>query len=176
MFGVSDKLKFLKYDTPGAKFEQHYDALYYKSENERSCITMQWYLNDGMEGGQTTFFNEKFKGGEYRHDPKLGSCLFFRQKGWLHEGSVLTKGIKYTVRAEIMYKWLTETEIASFQPIKCNKCGAFTKFIKSESETNPFLRCKCTPLNCLSCKRGNCQYCSVTIAYPKDADSENTKQ
>jgi hypothetical protein len=165
---LSEKLKYLKYDTPGAKFEQHYDACCYKSPTERSVFSMQWYLNDGMEGGQTTFFNERFKEGEYHHVPVRGSCLFFRQKGWLHEGSELKKGIKYTIRTEMMYKWFTPEEVDKVEHIKCNKCGAMTQFAKATLEDNPFLRCKCTPLNCMSCKRGHCKYCLEVIGYQED--------
>lgn len=34
--------------------------------------------------------------------------------GWLHEGAPVEKGIKYTVRNELLYKWLNNEEIEEF--------------------------------------------------------------
>ena len=36
--------------------------------------------------------------------PKVGRVLIFHQKGLLHSGAVVTRGIKYSMRTDVMYK------------------------------------------------------------------------
>lgn len=100
VLGLNERLRFLRYD-PGQYFLPHFDGMYLRENGERSYITMQLYLNEGFEGGSTTFMSRD------EHDrkevvPKTGTALVFEHK-ILHEGSVLTKGRKYAVRSDIMY-------------------------------------------------------------------------
>ena len=81
-----------------------------RDNGERSYITFQAYLNDGFEGGCTTFLNnsvwEKDKTTvedvKYEVVPRKGSVLIF-QHDMLHEGSELLSGRKYSVRTDVMY-------------------------------------------------------------------------
>src|SRR5687768_4661967 len=57
---INERMRFLKYDHPGAKFAPHCDGTFPRSKTERSVITMQIYLNEGMKGGETTFFSDAF--------------------------------------------------------------------------------------------------------------------
>lgn len=112
--GLNERLRFLRYD-PGQKFEPHHDGMYMRSPKdvqgrpgyegrvgERSLITIQIYLNEGFEGGETRFINTKTR--EVSDCvPKTGLVLVFQQKGLLHEGCALVKGRKYTIRTEVMY-------------------------------------------------------------------------
>ncbi len=59
---VNERMRFLKYDHPGASFKPHCDGNFMRSNNERSLITMQIYLNEEMEGGATTFYSDVFPG------------------------------------------------------------------------------------------------------------------
>lgn len=44
-----------RYD-PGDKFKAHYDGSYVRPDGSaETYITLQIYLNEGMEGGETTF-------------------------------------------------------------------------------------------------------------------------
>ena len=63
---------------------------------------MQLYLHDVPEefGGATTFIGA---GKNFPCQPKCGSALVFTQN-LLHEGSLVKKGIKYTMRTEVMYR------------------------------------------------------------------------
>lgn len=54
------------------------------------------YLNDGYEGGETTFNNITVK-------PKQGTVLLFFHD-LEREGSSVKKGIKYVLRTDIMYR------------------------------------------------------------------------
>ncbi|XP_070199983.1 uncharacterized protein [Littorina saxatilis] len=97
-------LRFLRYD-PGHFFKPHYDGKHKRENGERSFFSLQLYLNEGFEGGSTTFLS--------RHDterlervevvPKTGSVLIF-QHDIYHEGSELIKGRKYAMRSDVMYQ------------------------------------------------------------------------
>ena len=74
------------------------------------------YLNEGFEGGETRFFEEKDKKsrrGEGRARkfnnrvrfsvrPTTGSVVVFDHL-LLHEGSEVTSGVKYAVRSDLVY-------------------------------------------------------------------------
>jgi len=105
--GLNERLRFLRYD-PGHNFKAHQDGMYYRNSGpkmgERSYITVQIYLNEGFEGGETTFYRD----GENEEDtipvvPRIGSVLIF-QHDMLHEGSLLKAGRKYAIRTDVMYK------------------------------------------------------------------------
>ena len=72
-----------------------------------SRITVQLYLHDVPEefGGATTFIGA---GKNFPCQPKCGSALVFTQN-LLHEGSLVKKGIKYTMRTEVMYRLKDKT-------------------------------------------------------------------
>ena len=100
--GLNERLRFLKY-YPGQYFKPHYDGSYRRPDgSEQSFVTIQLYLNEGFEGGNTTFMSQS--GGEnVGVVPKIGRVLVF-QHDILHEGSVLETGTKYTMRTDVMYK------------------------------------------------------------------------
>merc|ERR1712170_135607 len=68
---------------------------------ERSFITFIVYLNEGFEGGATTFYNVGIKD-PVPCVPETGKALIF-QHDILHEGSKLLKGQKYAFRTDVMY-------------------------------------------------------------------------
>ena len=107
--GVNERFRFLKYSA-GQYFKPHFDGTYKRPDGRsRSMVTIQIYLNEGMEGGTTTILSPSITGETYKEDdviarvvPKVGRILLF-DHNTMHEGSLLTKGVKYTVRTEIMY-------------------------------------------------------------------------
>jgi prolyl 4-hydroxylase len=103
--GLNEFFRFYRY-SDGEYFKPHYDGCFARDNLERSFITVQVYLNDGFEGGETTFFSKKFKNEDntWKCIPKTGSCLLFMHAGWLHEGSELISGTKYAVRSDVMYR------------------------------------------------------------------------
>jgi hypothetical protein len=96
--GLNERLRFLRYH-PGERFAPHSDGTYARENNplEVSLMTIQLYLNEGFEGGETAFLAED----EPDNDttlipppkkvevvPKTGMILAFDQD-LLHEGSLL---------------------------------------------------------------------------------------
>ena len=102
----------------------HCDGMYETPDSdERSYFTMHVYLNDSaqaldglvdmdidgedspnalLQGGATTFHGKQ-GGGFYDADPLVGRVLIFQQRGLLHSGDDVIKGVKYTMRSDLMY-------------------------------------------------------------------------
>lgn len=95
--GANERLRFYKYD-PGQWFKPHYDGAFVRSKEERSLYTFMVYLNEGMEGGATSFLDLNVD-----VVPKIGRALLF-QHHLLHEGAEVTRGVKYAVRSDIMFR------------------------------------------------------------------------
>ena len=132
----NERMRFLKY-SPGQYFKResfpfplpsrsliplpaHCDGPYWydKGKTEfQTHYTVHLYLNDSVEnnpgsdlvGGATAFLERR---GEKRVEvnPKIGSVLIFQHKGLFHEGAKVDKGTKYTMRTDILYEWVPETE------------------------------------------------------------------
>ena len=52
--GLNERLRFLRYN-PGDYFIPHFDGTYERPNGDRSFLTIQLYLNQDFEGGETTF-------------------------------------------------------------------------------------------------------------------------
>ena len=98
---MNERFRFLRY-TEGDFFKSHFDGAYTRPDNsEKSQITVQLYLNEDCEGGETTFFGPNNE--EVRVVPQPGKVLIFEHH-LLHEGSLLKSGTKYAMRTDVMYK------------------------------------------------------------------------
>ncbi|KAI0006477.1 hypothetical protein F4779DRAFT_629824 [Xylariaceae sp. FL0662B] len=108
---LNDGLRFLKYKT-GDYFRPHCDG--HSSANdgaEKSFLTVHIYLNGGgdgdiVEGGATRFATD-FEGtneGKLDINPKAGSLVIFQQRDMHHEGADVSRGTKYTLRTDVMYR------------------------------------------------------------------------
>eukprot|EP00004_Rigifila_ramosa_P025704 TRINITY_DN775_c0_g1_i1.p1 TRINITY_DN775_c0_g1~~TRINITY_DN775_c0_g1_i1.p1 ORF type:complete len:238 (-),score=49.72 TRINITY_DN775_c0_g1_i1:22-633(-) len=99
--GLNERCRFLKYN-PGDYFAPHMDGTYVRENGERSILTLQLYLNEGFGGGGTRFLDYR---GNVLYDcvPQTGSVLIFEHP-LLHEGELLTGGVKYAMRTDIMYR------------------------------------------------------------------------
>lgn len=108
--GLNERLRFLKY-TKGHFFAPHQDIAFTRGPEfeeragETSHITVQIYLNEKFRGGSTRFVSGKRY---YDVQPRIGSALVF-DHNLLHEGSLVTKGQKYSVRTDIMFTQLPPT-------------------------------------------------------------------
>lgn len=96
--GVNERFRCYRYK-PGMRFAPHSDSAFIRSDSEQSWYTFIVYLNHNFEGGNTTFIVEP----EVSIRPATGKALFF-QHALIHEGSVVTSGIKYAVRTDLMYR------------------------------------------------------------------------
>jgi len=99
---LNERCRILCY-TPGQEFASHFDGNYRRPNGDNSEVTVQLYLHDVPDenGGATTFHFGR--AGSLPCQPKVGSVLLFSQD-LEHEGSLLTKGLKYTLRTEAMYR------------------------------------------------------------------------
>jgi predicted 2-oxoglutarate/Fe(II)-dependent dioxygenase YbiX len=95
--GANERLRCYRY-APGQRFAPHYDGAFVRSPTERSRLTFLVYLNDDFAGGCTDFPDL-----EKRVAPRAGMALLF-QHHLLHEGCVVTQGVKYVVRSDVMYR------------------------------------------------------------------------
>ncbi|KAL9580581.1 MAG: hypothetical protein Q9212_004411 [Teloschistes hypoglaucus] len=109
MTRLNDSMRFLRY-LDGNYFRPHYDANFKAEESrETSFITLHLYLNESdedsiLEGGATTFHATDWSGRHVDVVPKVGRVLLFQQRGLLHSGADVTRGVKYTMRTDVMYQ------------------------------------------------------------------------
>lgn len=117
---LNEKFRYYCYDA-GYVREKHFDGAFIrKSPQEgvriQSHFTLLIYLNNGFDGGETTFYPGGFNSlppkepthKEVKVNPKMGSGLVFRHTGPnspLHEGSVhnTTDIRKCLLRSDVMY-------------------------------------------------------------------------
>jgi hypothetical protein len=88
LVGINERFRCYRYK-PGMRFAPHKDGAFHRNENEQSFYSLLVYLNEGFEGGNTTFATEP----EIAITPKTGLGLLF-QHPIIHEGSVVTAGVK----------------------------------------------------------------------------------
>lgn len=93
--GVNERLRFYRYDL-GQQFEWHYDGAFERENGERSKLTFMIYLNDGFEGGETSFESTSIV-------PQTGLALFFVHQ-IRHKGQPVIRGRKYVLRTDVMYR------------------------------------------------------------------------
>lgn len=96
--GANERFRGYRY-RPGMRFAPHADGAFVRNENEQSWYTFMVYLNEDFEGGRTTFLVEP----EVSITPETGKALLF-QHPLIHEGSVVTAGVKYVLRTDVMYR------------------------------------------------------------------------
>lgn len=100
LIGLNERLRFLKYRS-GDFFIAHKDGNY-RRKNEMTLITIQLYLNEDAVGGFTRFLNPNEEGPDLDVVPEVGMVLLF-QHDIVHEGALVTDGVKYVMRSDIFY-------------------------------------------------------------------------
>ncbi|KAL8992924.1 MAG: hypothetical protein Q9169_006730 [Polycauliona sp. 2 TL-2023] len=106
--GLNERMRFLRYHD-GDYFRPHFDGTYRTKEKTISFFTLHLYLNEAdedsvLEGGATTFHALDWSGRKLDVVPKVGRVLVFQQKGLLHSGADVKRGIKYTMRTDVMHQ------------------------------------------------------------------------
>jgi predicted 2-oxoglutarate/Fe(II)-dependent dioxygenase YbiX len=92
--GFNERFRFYRYEKQ-QQFVWHQDGTVRLSETEESLLTFMIYLNDEFEGGSTDFGWEAVR-------PVQGMALAFPHR-LRHQGSVVTGGVKYVLRTDVMY-------------------------------------------------------------------------
>ncbi|KAI9162966.1 hypothetical protein HJFPF1_04561 [Paramyrothecium foliicola] len=112
------RMRFLKY-SPGQFFKPHIDGPFWYEEDGREFetqFTLHLYLNDSanvtgsiqdLVGGATAFLSRD-RTRRLDVDPKAGSVLVFQHKNLVHEGAAVGRGVKYTMRTDILYEWVPD--------------------------------------------------------------------
>lgn len=98
LVGANEMFRCYRYK-PGMRFAPHADGPFVRNDNEQSFYSFLVYLNDGFKGGATTFFTNP----EVAIQPETGMGLLF-QHPIIHEGSIVTSGVKYVARSDLMYR------------------------------------------------------------------------
>jgi len=108
VLGLNERLRFLRY-SEGQHFAPHYDGSFERhGTNNRSYLTLQLYLSEaGTTGGGTTRFiggttYEGVRHADVDCSPERGRALIFAHD-ILHEGALVTSGVKYTIRTDVEY-------------------------------------------------------------------------
>lgn len=105
--GLNERLRFLRYGV-GHKFAPHRDGSFQRRDAEglwtleESFFTIMIYLSNVSEGGSTRFLSSVSRDNYSDVIPRPGSVLIF-EHSLLHQGSEVTKGLKYAIRSDIMY-------------------------------------------------------------------------
>lgn len=96
--GLNERFKVYKYSDPNEFFAAHYDGRFLRvPEQEESFLTILIYLNEDFEGGETSFQDGDIK-------PQTGMAALMTQGNYLHEALPVTKGTKYVLRSDVMYR------------------------------------------------------------------------
>jgi hypothetical protein len=104
--GLNETWRFSKY-SPGDEFKIHLDGKFLRNQNEQSMFTVNAYMNADFEGGLTRFYNAERDRVVGSVKPAIGLCLIFRQPPGArlsHDGEIVTSGIKYLARSDVMYR------------------------------------------------------------------------
>lgn len=123
--GLNARWRFFRY-YPGSTYRPHIDGSWVCSGiNDKgklvedlygdriSRLTFLVYLNDDFDGGETTFFLPSMSNQVGVIDarsirPQTGAVLVFPHGDSIgtlvHEGSSVTKGVKYVIRTDVMYE------------------------------------------------------------------------
>ena len=123
LVGINARCRFFKYtDEENAVYRPHLDGSWPGSGlnsrgeyvhdaygDRRSRLTFLVYLNEGFEGGCTTFYMPDGQDGGLHArgvTPCAGAVLCFPQgntASLLHEGSAVSRGTKYVIRSDVLY-------------------------------------------------------------------------
>ena len=114
VLGLNEQLKVLRYGE-GQFFKAHFDGTFVRKGTENAtCLTLQFYLSDTVDGGATRFVSPLPKDlardraalpmglRSVDCDALQGRALIF-QHDILHEGALVRGGIKYTIRTDVEY-------------------------------------------------------------------------
>jgi len=100
--GMNDHIRLSKYDA-GQFFGIHKDGINFdpNNKNRMSYATLNIFLNDDFEGGETTFYEKDKVTKRFVCVPKAGrGALFYSQQ--FHEGNKIISGNKFLIRTDLM--------------------------------------------------------------------------
>jgi len=101
--GLNTRFRVYRYG-PGQFFDWHQDGAVTAPDGTTSQFTMMIYLNEGFDGGGTTFADvfspQSFD--DFTIAPSAGKALFFHHP-IAHRGAPVISGEKYVLRSAVMF-------------------------------------------------------------------------
>lgn len=100
--GLNKYLCLSKYE-PGQFFGIHKDGINFEQDNKQnmSYATLNIFLNDDFEGGETIFYDNSKNNVTLKCIPRIGRGSFFYSQQY-HEGAKIMSGYKYLLRTDLM--------------------------------------------------------------------------
>lgn len=100
--GLNDHIRLSMYD-PGQFFGIHKDGINFDRDNKQrmSYATLNIFLNNDFEGGETTFYEKDKRTKKFVCKPKAGRGAFFYSQQF-HEGNKIISGNKFLLRTDFM--------------------------------------------------------------------------
>lgn len=96
---INPWFRFSKYPEFG-EFKLHSDGVNQDAQGRRAIFTINIFLNDEFEGGETEFYNANLEF-VHRACPKPGrAAIFYNQIP--HKGNTVKGGFKYLLRTDVM--------------------------------------------------------------------------
>ncbi len=98
--GLNTHFRFSKYHD-GMNFDIHKDGFNADRHGNRSVMTLNIFLNDEFEGGDTDFLLDDRKTLRLSAKPKPGRAALFDSQQY-HRGNTVKNGFKYLLRTDVM--------------------------------------------------------------------------
>mgnify|MGYP004003071659 CR=1 FL=1 len=100
--GMNKYIRLSKYKS-GQFFGIHKDGINFDKNNKQnmSYATLNIFLNDDFDGGETIFYDNSKKNVTLLCKPKRGRGSFFYSQQY-HEGAKIIRGFKYLLRTDLM--------------------------------------------------------------------------
>jgi len=102
LVGLNERFRFCRY-RDGQSFRIHRDGAHARSDDERSRLTLQIYLDDGFEGGHTRFYASRTGPCLGSVRPVRGAAIVFDHDLW-HDGEPVVRGEKHVLRTDVLYR------------------------------------------------------------------------
>lgn len=102
LVGLNERFRFCRYQG-GQRFRIHRDGAHSPSDDVRSRLTLQIYLDDGFDGGRTRFYDGRRGMQVAAVQPVRGRAIVFDHDLW-HDGEPVTRGVKHVLRTDVLYR------------------------------------------------------------------------
>ncbi|MCR9058127.1 2OG-Fe(II) oxygenase [Roseibium album] len=102
--GINERFRVYRY-VPGQFFDWHQDGEYIRPDGAVSKFTLMIYLNDGADGGGTSFADvfSPHVFADFTIEPATGKALIFHHP-LSHRGDPINSGEKYVLRSDVMFR------------------------------------------------------------------------
>ncbi|MEO9864130.1 MAG: 2OG-Fe(II) oxygenase [Yoonia sp.] len=102
--GINERFRVYRY-VAGQFFDWHQDGEFQRPDGSVSKFTMMIYLNDGLDGGGTSFADvfSPHVFADFTINPAMGKALIFHHP-LSHRGDRIISGEKYVLRTDVMFQ------------------------------------------------------------------------